>query len=81
MVMAAFDGGRLSPDGGAALLALTEKRVGIIERLSGLFPDERDPAQVTHPPRSIIGARDFAISYSYENGNDLDHLRKSNANL
>ena len=41
-VIAAFDGGRLSSDGGVALLALAEKRVGIIERLAGLFPDDRD---------------------------------------
>ena len=47
-VIAAFDGGRLSSDGGVALLALAEKRVGIIERLAKLFPDERDPDRVTH---------------------------------
>lgn len=78
-VMAAFDGGRLSSDGGVALLALAERRVGIIERLSGLFPDERDPARVTHPLGSIIGARVFAIGCGYEDGNDLDHLRKDPA--
>ncbi|MEM7190549.1 MAG: IS1380 family transposase [Pseudomonadota bacterium] len=78
-VMAAFDGGRLSSDGGVALLALAEKRVGIIDRLAGLFPDDRDPERVTHSLGSIIGARVFAIGCGYEDGNDLDRLRKDPA--
>ena len=78
-VIAAFDGGRLSSDGGVALLALAEKRVGIIERLARLFPDDRDPERVTHPLDSIVGARVLAIGCGYEDGNDLDHLRKDPA--
>ena len=78
-VIAAFDGGRLSSDGGVALLALAEKRVGIIGRLAKLFPDDRDPERVTHPLGSILGARVFAIGCGYEDGNDLDHLRKDPA--
>ena len=78
-VVAAFDGGRLSSDGGVALLALAEKRVGIIERLANLFPDARDPERVTHPLDSIVGARVLAIGCGYEDGNDLDHLRKDPA--
>ena len=78
-VIAAFDGGRLSSDGGVALLALAEKRVGIIERLAKLFPDERDQERVTHPQGSIVGARVFAIGCGHEDGNDLDWLRKDPA--
>ncbi|MGI9436248.1 MAG: IS1380 family transposase [Geminicoccaceae bacterium] len=78
-VIAAFDGGRLLSDGGVALLALAEKRVGIIERLAKLFPDERDQERVTHPLESIVGARVFAIGCGYEGGNDLDHLRNDPA--
>lgn len=78
-VIAVFDGGRLSSDGGVALLALAEKRVGVIGRLAKLFPDDRDPERVTHPLGSIIGARVFAIGCSYEDGNDFDHLRKDPA--
>ena len=78
-VVAAFDGGRLFSDGGVTLLALAEKRVGIIERLSELFPDERDQERVTHPLDSIVGARVFAISCGHEDGNDLDWLREDPA--
>ena len=78
-VIAAFDGGRLSSNGGVALLALAEKRVGIIERLAKWFPDERDQDRVTHPLDSILGARVLAIGCGYGDGNDLDHLRKDPA--
>jgi hypothetical protein len=56
-VISACDGGWLSSDGGVALLALVEKHVGIIDRLAGLFPDERDRKRVTHPLDSIIGGQ------------------------
>jgi len=78
-VIAAFDGGRLSSDGGVALLALAEKKVGVIERLARLFPDERDQDRGTHPLGSILGARVFAIGCGYEDGNDLDRLREDPA--
>lgn len=55
-VMAAFDGGRLSLGGGVALLALAEKRLGVIERFANLFPDEREQELVIYPPDSIVGA-------------------------
>lgn len=47
-ITAAFDGGRLSSDGGVMLLAQAERRLGIAERLARFIPDERDPARVRH---------------------------------
>jgi len=41
-VTAAFDGGRLTSDGGVMLLAMAERRLGIAERLAHCFPDRRD---------------------------------------
>lgn len=38
-VTAAFDGGRLTSDGGVMLLAAAERRLGIAERLAGLIAD------------------------------------------
>ena len=78
-VVAAFDGGRLSSDGGFSLLALAEKRVGIVGRLSSLVPDDRDQERVIHPMASMLGARIFAIGYGCEDGNDFDHLREDPA--
>jgi hypothetical protein len=59
-VSAAFDGGRITSDGGVALLALA---------------DRRDPALVTHSLASILRARVLAIACGYEDANDLDRLR------
>ena len=41
-VTAAFDGGRLTSDGGVMLLSLAEQRLGIAERLARLIPDRRE---------------------------------------
>ena len=74
-VTAAFDGGQVSSDGGVFLLAGADKRLGLIDTLAGLFPDARDPAQVTHSMADILRGRVFAIACGYPDGNDLDDLR------
>jgi hypothetical protein len=47
-VSAAFDGGRITSDGGVMLLAQADRRLGIAERLARVIPDGRDPDRVTH---------------------------------
>ena len=74
-VSAAFDGGRITSDGGVALLALADRRIGIVERIARLIADPRDPALVTHSLASIVRARVLAIACGYEDANDLDRLR------
>src|SRR5215218_2860246 len=59
-VTAAFDGGRLSSDGGVMLLREAERRLGIAARLARLFPDERDGTRVIHRVSDMIRARIFA---------------------
>ena len=65
-VTAAFDGGRLTSDGGVMLLSLAERRLGIAERLARLVPDRRDPTRITHSIADMIRARIFAICCGYE---------------
>jgi hypothetical protein len=74
-VSAAFDGGRITSDGGVALLALADRRIGIVDRIAALIADPRDPALVTHSLASILRARVLAIACGYEDANDLDRLR------
>ncbi len=74
-VTAAFDGGRLTSDGGVMLLAAAERRVGIADRLAALIADPRNPAFVTHSIADILRARMLAIACGYEDADDLDHLR------
>src|SRR6201998_4277987 len=74
-ITAAFDGGRISSDGGVMLLALAERRIGIADKLAAEIADPRDPARVTHLLTDILRARMLAIACGYEDADDLDHLR------
>ena len=61
-VTAAFDGGRLSSDGGVMLLAQAERRLGLAERIAAVIPNGRDASRVTHLLPDILRARIFAIA-------------------
>jgi hypothetical protein len=50
-VVAKFDGGLLSSDGGVLLLRKVEQRLGVAERLAGYLHDPRHAAFVTHSLR------------------------------
>ena len=53
-ITAAFDGGRLTSNGGVMLLAMADRRVGVAEKLSCVFPERRDPARITAPTITIM---------------------------
>ena len=74
-VTAAFDGGRITSDGGVMLLAAAERRLGTADKLAALITDPRHPNLVTHSVADILRARILAIACGYQDGNDLDHLR------
>jgi DDE family transposase len=78
-VTAAFDGGRISADGGVLLLAGADRRLGLIDTLAALVPDHRDPALITHTMSDILRARAFAIACGYPDADDLDDLRRDPA--
>ncbi|KLB54917.1 hypothetical protein XEUV354_16000 [Xanthomonas euvesicatoria] len=72
---AAFDGGRLTSDGGVLLLAQAARRMRIADKLAAVIPDRRDPSRIVHPLPEILLARILAIACGYEDADDLDHLR------
>ncbi|PBN42686.1 transposase, partial [Sphingobium sp. D43FB] len=74
-VTGAFDGGRLTSDGGVVLLAQAEREMGICKRLAACIADPRDPARVIHRVDDILRARVLAIACGYEDADDLDALR------
>ena len=74
-ITAAFDGGQISSDGGALLLAGADRQLGLIDRLAALIPDHRDPALVTHSMADILRARVLAIACGHPDANDLGQLR------
>jgi hypothetical protein len=54
---AAFDGGRLTSDGGILLLAQAARRLRIADKLAAVIPDRRDPRRGRAPaPRDPAGA-------------------------
>lgn len=75
-VVAAFEGDRISSDGGALLLRETERRLGIVSRLAGCFGDLRDASRVEHSVEEMLRQRLFALALGYEDLNDHEELRK-----
>ena len=74
-VTAAFDGGRLTSDGGVLLLGQAERRMGIAGHLASCIADPRDQSRVVHGLGDILRARMLAIACGYEDADDLDTLR------
>lgn len=74
-VTAAFDGGRLTSDGGVLLLAQAERELGLCAQLATCIADPRDPSRVVHRLDDILRARILAIACGYEDAADLDALR------
>src|SRR5271156_5266804 len=74
-VTAAFDGGRITSDGGVMLLAAVGRRIAVAQKLPSLSPAPRPPLFVTRRSADILRARVLAIACGYEDGNDLNQLR------
>jgi len=74
-VQVAFDGGRLTSDGGVLVLAEIERRLGIAERLARCLADPRSPDRVQHGLAEMIRYRALLIAAGYEDANDCDGLR------
>jgi hypothetical protein len=74
-ITAAFDGGRITSNGGVMILAAAERKLDIAAKLAAVISDPRDPSRVIHQLPDILRARMFAIGCGYEDGDDLDWLR------
>jgi len=74
-VVADFDGGRISSDGGLLLLREVAQRSGLLERFAGCFNDYRDPRLIEHQVAELIAQRVLALAQGYEDLNDHDTLR------
>jgi hypothetical protein len=74
-VVARFDGGRVTSDGGAILLREIENRFQFVERFAACFTDHRDPEWIEHPLVDLLKQRVFALCLGYEDLNDHDWLR------
>jgi len=74
-VVADFQGGRLTTDGGALLLGEVADRIGLFDALDAAIPDPRDPRFIIHDQRVLLAQRVTAIALGYEDLNDHRSLR------
>jgi hypothetical protein len=75
-VQAAFDGGHISSDGGAALLREVDARLGLTARLASCFSDYRDANLVEHTLLELVRQRVYGLALGYEDLNDHDDLKR-----
>ncbi|HEU0217300.1 MAG TPA: transposase, partial [Stellaceae bacterium] len=74
-VVAGFDGGRMTSDGGALLLGATDRVIRLVDRFAECFTDGRVAELVEHTVTSLVGQRVFGIALGYEDLIDHDQLR------
>jgi hypothetical protein len=74
-IVARFDGGTISSDGGALLLRQTDQRLNLLPRLAECFLDSRDPERVKHSVLEMLSQRIYGLALGYEDINDHDQLR------
>ncbi len=72
---AAFDGGRLTSDGGLVWLSEMDEELGLCERISEHVPEWRK-RKGRHSLASLLKQRIFQIACGYEDQNDADALRR-----
>jgi hypothetical protein len=75
-VLADFDGGDISSDGGALLLRQTERLTGVIRQFAACFTDHRNSDLTEHTLEELIAQRVYALALGYEDLNDHDDLRR-----
>ena len=75
-VVANFNGGTITSDGGSLLLREVEQRTGILRRFARCFTDYRDPKRIEHSVLSLVSQRVIGLALGYEDLNDHDQLAK-----
>lgn len=74
-VVAAFDAGRMTSDGGALLLREVAQLSDFFGRVADCFIDHRDPTRVEHTVGQLVAQRILGIALGYEDLNDHAALR------
>jgi hypothetical protein len=74
-IVARFDGGTISSNGGALLLRQTDERLDLLPRLAQCFLDGREQDRVQHSVQEMISQRVYGLALGYEDLNDHEQLR------
>lgn len=75
-IVAEFNGGTITSDGGSLLLREVEQRTAILRRFADSFTDYRDKKRIEHSVLSLVSQRVIGLALGYEDLNDHDHLAK-----
>jgi hypothetical protein len=74
-ILADFDGGDITTDGGALLLRETERLTAIIRQFAACFTDHRKADLIEHSLTDLVAQRVYGLALGYEDLNDHDDLR------
>jgi hypothetical protein len=74
-IVARFDGGTISSDGGAFLLRQTDRSLNLLPRLAECFLDGRNQKLVEHTIAEMLSQRIYGLALGYEDINDHEQLR------
>jgi Transposase DDE domain group 1 len=72
---AAFDGGKLTSDGGLIWLAEMDEELGLCEKIASHVPEWRKGPSLRHSLVRLVRQRVLQIACGYEDQNDSDTLR------
>jgi hypothetical protein len=75
-IVARFDGGTISSDGGALLLRQTDQQLNLLPRLAACFLDGRNQEHVEHSILEMLSQRIYGLALGYEDINDHEQLRR-----
>src|SRR5262249_9786094 len=73
-IVAAFDGGSVSSDGGLLLLEKADRRLGLSELAAMCVGESRRPDLVKHTMQNLFKQRTFGIAAGYEDCNDVARI-------
>jgi hypothetical protein len=75
-IVAEFNGGTMSSDGGGLVLQETDARMNLLSRFSQCFLDGRNPHLIEHTVEQMVRQRVYGLALGYEDLNDHDQLRQ-----
>jgi hypothetical protein len=75
-VVAEFNGGTITSDGGVLLLKEVEAQRQISKQFAACFTDHRAPNKIEHTVEELAGQRVYGLALGYEDLNDHNWLRR-----
>ncbi|HHX93458.1 MAG: hypothetical protein GX276_02305 [Clostridiaceae bacterium] len=81
LVTVAFDRQDSNSDGGAVLLKVADKNLGLTECLEKTIRDSRQPGKVLQRNPDLLRQRIFSIAAGYPDCNDADSLAKGQSSI